>query len=281
MPPQLRDAGFVALWHPGIMAATAVLAGAYLVAVGPLRRRIPGSARVPGRKVFSVLLGLAFFYLAVGSPLDELSDHYLMSAHMMEHLLLTFGAPPLVLMGMPDWLLRPFVRAPVIGRIWLRLTRPLTALVLFNLVFSLIHMPAIYDATLANDGLHFCEHALLVITALAMWWPVVHPVPELPALSDPLLLVYLFANEVFQTAAFALVTFAGQPLYAPYVAAPRIWGITPLEDQQMGGILMKLGAMASLGPALAIVFYRWAWREGASRVDLDGSPDARHASWTR
>lgn len=269
MPEELRQAGFVALWHPGLMAVVLLLAAAYLLAVGSWRHRFPGSRPATGRQKTAFLLGLLTLYLAVGSPLDFVSDNLLMSAHMAEHMLLTFVLPPLLLLGTPDWLLRPVVVGnPVVHRVFSRLTRPLTALVLFNLVFSLVHIPAIYDATLRNDPLHFTEHAVLVITGIFLWWPVLSPLPEMPRLSDMLQLGYLFINEIFQTIAFALITFANHPLYSVYDNAPLLWGISRMEDQQLGGVLMKMGAMASIIPAMWDAFFRWARREGANRTDF-------------
>ncbi len=272
MPLELRQAGFVALWHPGIMAVVLLLGAAYLLAVGPWRHRFPGSRPATGRQKTALLLSLLTLYVAVGSPLDFVADNLLMSAHMTEHMLLTFVFPPLLLLGTPAWLIRPVVVGnPVVHRIASRLTRPLTALVLFNLVFSAVHIPVIYDLTLRNNALHFTEHALLVITGICMWWPVLSPLPEMPRLSDMMQIGYLFINEIFQTIAFALITFANHPLYSVYDHAPLLWGITRMEDQQMGGILMKMGAMASIVPAMWDAFFRWARRESAQRNDFIGA----------
>ena len=268
MPQALTHAGFVALWHPGLIAVSLVLIGAYGMAIGPWRNRFPDAAPVPRRQVVCFGLAILSFYVAVGSPLDILSDHYLMSAHMLEHVLLTFALAPLLLLGLPAYLARWLVRPRQVRAVLERMTRPLTALVVFNLVFSLFHMPAIYDYTLVHPLAHFGEHALFVITALFMWWPILSPLPELPRLRDSQQLVYLFVNEVFQTVAFALITFAPHPLYSVYAHAPRVFGITPLQDQQLGGMLMKMGAMLALGPAFWVAFFRWARREQqAARPD--------------
>ncbi len=278
MPQALTQAGFVALWHPGLIAVSLALIWAYGMAVGPWRHRFPDAAPVPRRQVLSFVLAILSFYVAVGSPLDIVSDHYLMSAHMLEHVLLTFALAPLLLLGLPTYLARWLVRPRPVRVVLARMTRPLTALVLFNVIFSLFHMPKIYDYTLTHPLAHFGEHALFVVTALFMWWPILSPLPEMPRLPDPQQLLYLFANEVFQTVAFALITFAPHPMYSVYVHAPRIFGITALQDQQLGGMLMKMGAILALGPAFWVTFFRWARREQwAARPDRYVPTDApRH-----
>ena len=264
MPQALTHAGFVALWHPGLIVTSLILIGVYGMAIGPWRHRFPDAPPVPRRQIVCFVLAILSFYIAVGSPLDILSDHYLMSAHMLEHVLLTFALAPLLLLGMPAYLARWLVRPPRVRAVLERMTRPLTALVVFNVIFSLFHMPAIYDYTLLHPLAHFGEHALFVVTAIFMWWPILSPLPELPRLPDPQQLLYLFANEVFQTIAFALITFAPHPLYRVYANAPRIYGITALQDQQFGGMLMKIGAILALGPAFWAAFFRWARREQAA-----------------
>jgi len=279
VPAELRHAGFVDLWHPGLIAVTLILAVAYLLTVGPWRGRFADSTAVNGRQQTAFFLALSTFYLAMGSPMDFLSDHLLMSAHMAEHMMLTFVMAPLLLLGTPGWLIRPVLLGrPRVRRVVERLTRPLTAMIVFNVVFSAVHLPGIYDLTLHNVPLHFTEHAVLIVTALLMWWPVLSPLPELPRLPDMTQIGYLFLNEVFQTIAFALITFADHPLYAVYAGAPQIWGITRMDDQQAGGLLMKLGAMAALVPAMWDAFFRWARRESAFRTDftaVTAAPSAR------
>ncbi len=270
MPPGFWQAGFVALWHPGVMLVVVVVGGAYLMAtLGPWRRHFPGAAAVPRRQTAFFLGGLLAMYLAVGTPLDLLSDRYLFSAHMLEHVLLVFALDPLVLLGTPAWLVRPVLRHPVTGPILRRLTRPLTALALFLLTFSLAHVPYFYDLTLTNQTLHFCEHAVFTFTGLLLWWPLLSPLPEVPRLSDPLQIGYIFLNEIGMTVAFALITFAHHPLYLFYTHAPRVLGISHLEDEQLGGIIMRMGSMSVFFPVAFAAFFRWARSETrrASRID--------------
>ncbi len=259
-----RHAGFVELWHPGVMLLALILAALYQGLVGPWAARLaPGEPPTGWGRRLRVFGALALLYLAVGSPLDLLSDRYLMSAHMLEHVILAFWLPPLVITGLPRWAWERVAASRPWGAVLRRLTRPLTALVLFNLVFSVIHVPVLYDLALEHATVHLGEHALLVLAGCVFWWPVLHVLPAEPDLGDVGRMLYLFVSEILQTVVFALITFAPQPLYAWYVHAPRIWGISALEDQQAAGVIMRLGAMATQGVVLWITFFRWAGRAGS------------------
>jgi putative membrane protein len=258
----LRQATFVQLWHPGILAAVLALMAVYLVTVrGAWRRRFPGSSPAAPRQVAAFLGGLATVYLAVGTPLDFLSDNYLFSAHMFEHALICFVVAPLLLLGTPAWLARPLLGPKPLRRALVWLVNPWRALLVFNIVFSIFHAPAIFDFTLRYPLAHFGEHAIFLVTALAMWWPVLSPLPELPRLPEPVQLLYLFVDTIAMTVVFAVITFAPVPLYPWYADAPRVWGLSALEDQQLGGIIMHMGSFAAYGTAFAITFFRWAGME--------------------
>lgn len=258
---------FTDLWHPGVLLFTVALQAAYLLAIGPLQRRYGwGPAPSIARQV-SFLLGLSLIYLSEGTPLHVLAETYLFSAHMLQHTVLTMILPPLVLMGLPDWIVRPLFRAPVLGAILRGLSRPLPALLVFNLVYSLWHIPGLYQAALYNHDLHYVQHALLVPTAILTWWPVLSMVPESPRISPAAQLLYIFGLSLAQMAVFGLVTFADDVLYPAYAAAPRIWGITAHEDQQLSGIIMKVAGGGVSTIALTLIFFRWFARaEAADRA---------------
>lgn len=270
-----RGAGFVALWHPGTLAGLLAIGAAYLAAVrGPWRTRFRDWRPVEGRAVAAFGGALAAIYLAVGTPMDYLSDEYLFSVHMLQHAVLCFLVAPLALLGTPAWLLRPLLRPRPLRRFISWMVNPWRALLVFNAVFSFFHLPAVFDFALRSDAMHFGEHAIFVITALAMWWPVLSPLPELPRVPDPLQLLYLFVDSVAMTLVFALITFAPVPLYPTYADAPRIWGISALEDQQAGGIIMHLGSFLAYGWAFAATFFRWSRWERAVFGGVDGQDDA-------
>ncbi|MHB1980882.1 MAG: cytochrome c oxidase assembly protein [Sulfobacillus sp.] len=254
----LANWGFSALWNPPIALGLILIGALYAWVVGPLRVRLGNHLPVRLNQQIIFYLALVLLYLAVGSPLDVISDHYLFSAHMLQHMMLAVVVAPLVLIGTPDWFWRPVYRTPVVGKVLAFLTRPLIAVLVFNILFSYMHFPGFYDLSLRNDTVHFIEHATILLTGMFMWWPVFSPLPELPALSDPLKILYLFVDGLLMMVAFATITFAPTPIYTFYLTAPRlIPGVSPLLDQQLGGLVMHYMTLTAYGAATVWAFFHW------------------------
>ncbi len=248
-------------WAPSIVVGLAVFLGLYLAAIGPLRTRFAASAPVTRAQIAWFTAGLLVILLALVSPLDEIGDSYLFSAHMIQHLLLALVAPPLLLLGMPGWLLRPLLRAGLIRRVLHLLTLPLVALILFNATFFIWHVPTLYEATLHNEAIHISEHVLFIATGMLNWWPILSPLPQLSRLSPPTQILYLFLEGIPATILGALIVFAASPLYPTYAAAPRVFGLDPIADQQLAGLVMWMpGGMIYL-LALSLIFFTWLQRE--------------------
>jgi cytochrome c oxidase assembly factor CtaG len=275
-------------WHfiPSVVVGCVALAGLYLYAIGPLRRRSALGEPVKRSRVVVFLLGVLVILLALISPLDELGDEYLFSAHMLQHLLITLVAPPLLLWGTPGWLIRPLLRQPLILRLAKGLTLPVVAFALFNGDIFLWHAPVLYDATLENEGIHVVEHLTFIITALIFWWPVLSPLEgELGPLTLPGQVLYLFLSGMPMVLLGAGLTFV-PPLYAPYLAAPRIWGISPGTDQELGGLIMWVPANIMVIVLMSVLFLRWMleqerrqaerearlWREEEAAHQGDAAP---------
>lgn len=244
-----------------VVAGVFFLEVVYLLSVGPLRRRYPDSSEVSTRRIVVFSLGLWAIFFALYSPLDQLSDHYLFSAHMVQHLLLVLVGPPLMLMGVPGWMLRPLLRIPGVFSLARVLTFPVLAALLFNIVFAIWHVPAIYEAGLNNISVHIFQHLTFIATGVIMWWPVLSPMKELPRLPYAGQVLYLFVLSVPPAIVGALITFADGILYETYAAAPEIWGISPEADQQIGGVIMKLPGFLIFVAAAGIIFFSWAAKE--------------------
>ncbi len=242
---------------PSVYIGVALLIIAYLYAVGPLRRKYHLADSVKRSQIILFVAGMLVIFLALVSPLDDLGDEYLFSAHMVQHLLITLVAPPLLLLGTPGWLLQPLLRKRTLLIIGKVLTHPFVAFFLFNLNFWLWHAPPFYDATLSNDNLHIFEHLLFMITATLYWWPVLSPVEELPRLALGGQILYLFLSGMPSVALGAGLTFI-QPLYAPYIQQPiRAWGLTAATDQQLGGLIMWVPVNIIFIIVVSFLFIRW------------------------
>ena len=262
--------------HPDVLIGLAILEGAYLLGVGPLRERHRLADDVDSRQVATFTAGVLVIFVSLLSPIHELSDKYLFSAHMLQHVLLTLIAPPLLVIGTPDWLIRPLLRPDLSFRIARLVTHPIVAFAVFNFIFSLWHIPALYNTSVTNHGVHIVEHLMFMAAAVIMWWPITSRMPELPRLSYPLQMMYLFLLSIAQLIVFAVITFAPEPLYDWYVDAPRVWNISPLADQQIGAIIMKIGGGILFGVLIVIAFFKWFnMEEGNARADAadEEAPD--------
>ena len=243
--------------HPDALIGLAALEGVYLLGVGPLREKHRLAESVDPRQVATFTLGVLVILASLVSPLHEISDNFLFSGHMIQHVLLTLVAPPLLIMGTPEWLIRPLLRPNWAFRVARIGTHPVLAFAVFNLVFSMWHLPALYDLSVSNHGVHVFEHLMFMSAAVMMWWPIVSLLPELPRLSYPLQMMYLFLLSVAQIIVFAPLTFSSEPLYQEYVNAPRLWGIDALVDQQIGAIIMKMGSGLLFIALIVISFFKW------------------------
>ncbi|MEE9199304.1 MAG: cytochrome c oxidase assembly protein [Dehalococcoidia bacterium] len=249
--------------EPSVILGVFLLEALYLIGVGPLRERYGWGQEVGHRRVVSFTLGVWFIFFALSSPLDTLSDEFLFSAHMVQHLILTLVVPPLLLLGTPGWLLRPLLRSSRVFQGAKFLTFPPVAFVLFNGTFAMWHVPAIYDAGLEHLSVHIIQHLLFMATGVLLWWPILSPLPELPRLPYGGQVLYLFLLSVPPGVIGGVITFSNDVLYSTYAEAPRIWGLSASADQQIGGVMMKLPGFLIFIIAAAIVFFNWAAKEEA------------------
>ena len=267
-PPPLGPGGFDwTAWHPDptVVTGIAALGGLYLAA---LRRGRAQGRRVKAVRVVSFFAGLAVLLGSLTGPLHDLSDYYLFSAHMVQHLLLVFAMPPLLVYGTPGWMLSPLLRHPLVLGLGRRLTRPSGAFVTFNLVLVAWHLPPLYNLAMDHHGVHIVQHLMIMIVSVILWWPVLSPSPELPRAPYPVQMLYLFVVGLPMVVVSIFITMAESVLYPYYAAAPRVWeALTPHADQHVGGLIMWVpGGMVFL-LVISVVFFRWQVAGGQ-----DGSP---------
>ncbi len=253
--------------HTEVWLLFGSIAAAYLIAT---RRHARDTGEpVESRKTKFFLAGVAVLWVGADWPIHDLAERYLYSVHMVQHLLFTLVAAPMLLAGMPVWLLRRYLRPRAVAVAFGFLSRPLVALILFNGALLFVHWPAVVELSVRSGWAHFSLHVLLTSTALLMWWPVMSPLPEYPALPAPGQMVYLFLQSLAPTIPASFLTFGDHVLYPVYATFPRIWGIDALTDQSMAGLIMKIIGGAILWGFIATIFFRWYRQE--QREDWDAS----------
>jgi putative membrane protein len=270
MNMQSGSGGFFAEWSPGLLLVLIVIAYVYFQLIGPMRQRFAGSSEVPTGKKILFIASLLVFYAGQGSPINYYGHGMIFSSHMLQQSLIYLVFPPMILLSVPDWLIRPVLMKPSIRRLVSPLLHPLITVVLFNVLFSFYHIPQIFNYAFDHPILHNLYHLVLVITAFQMWFPVFCPLPEWKQLSELQKMAYIFANGVLLTPACALIIFSSSLLYPAYAEGIQMinFGMSPLEDQQLGGTLMKIIQEIVYGSALAYTFFRW-YRKEKKKEDED------------
>jgi cytochrome c oxidase assembly factor CtaG len=219
----------------------------------------------PSWRLACFLAGLAWLWLAIASPLDAFGG-LVLTAHMVQHLLLMVVAPPLILLGspmipllrgLPRWAARdglgPFLNWSVLERLGRILTHP--AFCWFAMAVAMLgwHVPAAYELALRSPGWHQVEHACFFITSLLFWWPVIQPWPSVAQWPRWIVPIYLLLGDVVNTILSAFLCFSNRILYPTYAAAPHIFDLAPLDDQVAAGAIMWfVGSLAFLGPAVIL-----------------------------
>jgi len=244
----LAALGGAYVWGARVLGARALAAGTE----PPVLRR---SQRV------AFFAGLLVIFFSLNGPLHDLSDTYLFSAHMVQHLLLALAVPPLLLVGTPGWMLRPFLANATIASIARTITRPTRCFIIFNVVISLWHLPPLYNTAMAYHPIHIVQHLTLMVASVLMWWPFLSPLPELPRLSYPGQMLYCFLMVIPMSIVSIYIAMADHVLYPAYSVAPRVWDITPLSDQQIGGLIMWIPGGLLFYVVMTVVFFKWAGRD--------------------
>jgi putative membrane protein len=248
--------------HPSVLIGCALWIGAYLYAIGPLRLKHNLSEEpVEPIQIASWVGGTLLLFLSLNGPLHDLSDSFLFSAHMVQHLIITLIVPPLWLMALPAWLVRPALRRPGVNAAARALNNPLVAFAIYNIVFIGWHFPFLYNWALAHHAAHIVQHSMFIAAATIMWYPAIRPVPELARMEPPVRLLYLFALSIPMSIVSALITLAPDILYPWYAASPRVFSLTAMEDQQTGGLIMWVPGMGLFWVIITIMFFRWSNRE--------------------
>lgn len=238
--------------HPSVALGLLALAALYLYL---------GGRQAPRRRVLAFFASLVVLLVSLNGPLHDLADESLFSAHMVQHLVLTLVFPPLFLYGLPAWVVRPFLGPPWLIGVWRWMTRPVPAAMIFTVPIVFWHVPVFYEIAMRHHGWHIVQHLIFMTTAVVMWWPVLSPVPELPRAPYPVQLLYLFLLGIPMSIVGAFITLADTPLYPFYAQVPRVLGLSVLDDQQIGGLIMWVPGGLVFWIAMTVVWFRWSVRK--------------------
>lgn len=275
--------GFRALWSPYFLGAVVFITVLYFF----LMKRFGSEEERASRKEIGLFVTAMFLlYASKGSPIDLLG-HIMFSAHMAQMAVLYLIVPPLIILGIPPWFWKKVIFLPVVKPLFWFFSKPLIAIIVFNGLFSMYHIPLVFDFIKTDAVYHAVITVLIFIAAFFMWWPLVHKVEELPQMNGLLKLGYIMADGILLTPACALIMFSDTTLYSTYsdpsawaeamklcvpldtlsgmtLTGPEMFSSMPvLEDQQLGAIVMKILQEIVYGTFLAIIFFGWARKERA------------------
>ncbi|WP_078556891.1 cytochrome c oxidase assembly factor CtaG [Bacillus alkalicellulosilyticus] len=294
--------GFRALWTPELIIILGIVAFLYIRLIEKWRMKFADSEPAKRSQKVYFFLGLVALYLGWGSPF-YIAGHLMLTFHMVQMVFAYIVAVPLFILGTPKWFFAAIVRklqSTGIANIGKFVFNPLVAVLLFNGMFSIYHLPIVFDTLMQNVALHSLYEYILFFGAFMMWWFMLAPLPQVGQLTDLRRMLYIFVNGMLLTPACALIIFSGSAVYSVYTD-PTIWatvmsyclpagtdipynliggtsGFSPLSaahDQQLGGVLMKVMQELIYGATIAYVFKQWISKEkqsdGLSLSDLPES----------
>jgi len=261
--------------HPSVWLLLGGIWIAYLLAVRN-HPMTPAERADRRRRTTLFSIGMATLFVGADWPIHDLAEGYLYSVHMLQHMLFTLVAPPLLIAGIPAWMWRRLLRPRPLFVAFRFLTRPVVALVLFNGLLLFTHWPEIVRISVTSELAHFSLHLALFSAAMIAWWPVMSPLVELPSLSPPGQIMYLFIQSLAPTIPASFLTFGHTLLYPVYGTFPRIWGISALTDQLIAGLFMKIVGGLILWGFIAVIFFRWHAREARDGWDALALREVEH-----
>ncbi|WAA13716.1 cytochrome c oxidase assembly factor CtaG [Fervidibacillus halotolerans] len=289
---RLDQFGFVALWSPYFLLFIAFVTALFFYIANRKQHWFQGAGPLELRHKILFPTAMFMIYIMKGSPIDLLS-HLMFTFHMVQMAILNLLVPPILIIGVPVWMWKRIITLPVVRPLFSFFTKPLVALIGFNGVFSLYHVPAILDFIKMNIWIHGGYTSLLFIFAFFMWWPLLNRVEESRQLSGLKKMGYIFADSALITPACALIIFNPTPMYETYtntelwikslelcvptdtlstldLPGPEAFNLLPLNvDQQLGGVVMKILQEIIYGTVLFKVIIDWFKKEAE---DDDSAP---------
>ncbi len=241
---------------PVVLLPVGLYAAVYVRRFVAARREAGGRGAGVGQ-VLAFAGTLVALVAALASPIDALGEEHLFSAHMVQHVLLGDIAPLLGLLALSRVILRPATRRLVrIERALGRLAHPATGIGLWLGLVYLWHVPGLYDAALENPAVHALEHASFLTAGIALWWPLIQPVPMRHRLTGLGNLAYIAVAKAGLAALGLYLAWSGSVAYSFYESVPRVWGLSAVEDQNVGGAIMMVEQSIVLVICFFVLFVR-------------------------
>lgn len=242
--------------HPEVWLLVVAVLVAYIYAVRVIGPVAVKSGPVTTRKQRIVfVIAILMLWLASDWPVHDIAEEYLYSAHMFQHMVLSYFMPPLVLLAIPKWMFEAVLGSGRVRKIFNWLAKPVIAGVLFNAIVMITHIPQVVNRSVSNGLMHYSLHIALVLTALLVWMPICGPEPKLHLQSGGKM-IYLFLMSVVPTVPAAWLTFAEGSVYKHYDIAVRVWGMSVTTDQQVAGAIMKTGGSVFLWSIIVFIFFK-------------------------
>jgi putative membrane protein len=266
------------LADPAVLAPLALLAGVYVWRFREVRRQTGGrgAGAVQALAFSGAMVALL---IALASPLDGLGEDYLFSAHMVQHVLLGDIAPLLLLLALSRVMMRPATRRLMrVERALGPMANPVTGIAIWLSLMYLWHVPALYDAATQSPLLHVLEHACFFAAGLALWWPLIQPVPMRRRLTGMQPLVYIASAKASLAALGLYLTWSTSVFYPYYETTPRIWGLSPVEDQNVGGVIMMVEQSLTLVLVMVVLFVKMLTRSEEDERRRERREDAAAAA---
>ena len=252
--------------HPDVLLVVGAIAIGYWTALTRLGPALAPTGTQVATRLQRTCFALGTFAVLLASswPIHDLAEGYMYSIHMVQHLVYTMVAAPLLLLGTPAWLARWILRPRWLFATVRTMSRFIPAIVTFNVVIVVTHWPAFVDLTLRSAIVHFLAHTVLLFSAFLIWMPLLSPLPEIPRLAPISRMVFLFLQTIVPTVPASFLTFGDHPLYRRYELLPKLWGLSALDDQLIAGLIMKIAAGLLLMTLIAVIFFRWVATEDST-----------------
>jgi putative membrane protein len=244
-------------FHPEVWVLVAFLVASYVYAVRVIGPRVAskGEEIVTRKQIVAFGSAIGLLWLSSDWPMHDISEEYLYSVHMFQHMVLSYFVPPLVLLATPRWLFDVVVGHGKARGVVRFFSRAVIAGVVFNLMVMITHIPALVNQSVSNGPLHYSLHILVVMASLLMWVPVLCP-DRSWQISSGGKMIYLFLMSVVPTVPAAWLTFAEGVVYSHYDIPIRVWGLSVTTDQQLAGAVMKTGGSIFLWTIVTFLFFR-------------------------